>query len=289
MGRVSSLPECDVASFLAMLAAFSLTMGVHAVEPGHDCLIAARHDRPLVIGHRGAAGLAPENTLAGIDRALALGADGVEVDVHRSADGALVVIHDRSVQRTTDGRGDVAELSLAELRALDAGAWFDPAYAGERIPTLDEVLDRVASTDVLLFIELKTPQRYPGIEEQVLELVRARGLEERVHVLSFHKPTLRGLVEREPGVVASGLWRLVFPRREASLGVVNAWFRAYRARPRAVERAHRRGELAMAWVVNRTEDAAWLTALGIDGVTTDYPDRMVEGCDRAQDGLVEAR
>jgi glycerophosphoryl diester phosphodiesterase len=186
----------------------------------------------------------------------------------------------------------VEALHWTELRALDAGSWFHPDFAGERIPSLSEVLERVAPSDALLFIELKSPQRYPGIEEQVLELVALHGIQDRVHVLSFHKPTLRGLVAREPGVVASGLWRLAFPRGASPLGVVNAWHRAYRARPGAIDRAHARGELTWAWVVNRPERAAWLSARGIDGVTTDFPDLLMAGCPvpmaSHEDGVAQA-
>jgi glycerophosphoryl diester phosphodiesterase len=280
--------ERDVAGILAMLAALSLTSGVALAEPGRDCLLIAQRERPMVIGHRGAAGLAPENTMAAVDRALALGVDGVEVDVHRSADGELVVIHDRSVQRTTDGHGDVADMSWDQLSQLDAGAWFHPDFAGEPIPRLAAVLDRVAASEALLFIELKSPQRSPGIEEQVIALVAQHGMQDRVHLLSFHKPTLRGLLERDPGVVASGLWRLAFPRDDSPLGVVNAWFGAYRSRPGAIDRAHARGELAWAWVVNRPEQAAWLSARGIDGLTTDFPDRLLVGCPSSQDGVAQA-
>src|SRR5919197_4354903 len=96
--------------------------------------------RPLVVGHRGAMGYAPENTLASFELAVEQGADVVELDVHLSRDGQVVVIHDEQLDRTTDGRGLVGDRTLDELKRLDAGSWFDPRFAGQRIPTLHEVL-----------------------------------------------------------------------------------------------------------------------------------------------------
>src|SRR5512136_1224893 len=101
------------------------------------------HDRPLNIGHRGASAAAPQNTLAAFRKAMELGADGVELDVQLSADGAVVVIHDFTVDKATDGTGRVAAKTLAELKALDAGSRFSPQFAGERIPTLAEVFEAI--------------------------------------------------------------------------------------------------------------------------------------------------
>src|SRR5262245_64546483 len=97
----------------------------------------------LVVGHRGASDRAPENTMAAFEAAIAIGVDAIELDVHSSRDGHLVVIHDQNLARTTSGQGLVHEHSLAELKALDAGGWFDRAFAGERIPAFEEVLERI--------------------------------------------------------------------------------------------------------------------------------------------------
>ncbi len=141
---------------------------------------------PLLIGHRGAKAVAPENTLASFRRAWEDGADVVEMDVRLTADGAVVVIHDETVDRTTDGHGVVAEMTLAELRRLDAGRWFSPAYAGERIPTLDEII-AWARGRVGLMVELKYPRRQfrPDLVPPVLEHLRAGGVEEDVAIISF--------------------------------------------------------------------------------------------------------
>src|SRR3981081_1641417 len=131
--------------------------------------VLAERGRVWVIGHRGAMGHCPENTFASFERGLELGADWIELDVHLSRDGALMVIHDETVDRTTNGSGLVQEHTLAELKELDAGAWFSPAYGGQRIPTLDEVLVWARARGTILDIEIKNaPVYYAGIEEKVV-------------------------------------------------------------------------------------------------------------------------
>src|SRR5919201_2276293 len=127
--------------------------------------------RPYLLAHRGASGYAPENTIAAFERALALRADGVETDLRASNDGVLVLMHDERVDRTTDGEGAVAVLTLDELRRLDAGGSYGPRFAGERVPTLDELLSRYGGR-LPLCLEVKQP----GIEARLVAAVRERGL-----------------------------------------------------------------------------------------------------------------
>src|SRR5215213_10951386 len=141
--------------------------------------------RPRVFGHRGAMGHAPENTFASFELALTLGVDAIELDVHLSADDQVVVIHDDDLSRTTDGQGVVRDRTLAELQRLDAGARFDAQYAGQRIPTLDEVL-AWARGRCVLDIEIKGgPDPYPGIEQRVVDLIRRHVMTEQAIVISF--------------------------------------------------------------------------------------------------------
>ena len=142
--------------------------------------------RVWVVGHRGAMGHCPENTLASFERGLQLGADWIELDVHLSRDNALIVIHDETLDRTTNGKGAVRDHSLAELKALDAGSWFGPQYAGERIPTLDEVLRWARQRNAIVDIEIKNaPVYYAGIEAAVVEALDRYGMTEQVIVISF--------------------------------------------------------------------------------------------------------
>ena len=147
----------------------------------------------MIFGHRGASGYAPENTLEAFRLAMDMGADGFELDVHMSKDGHLVVIHDETVDRTTDGTGLVRELTLAQLKALDACNGME-AYRGARIPTLDEVFDLIRDTHHIVNVEVKTDEWfYEGIEEKCLALAKEKGLEDRVIYSSFNHFTLMKL------------------------------------------------------------------------------------------------
>ena len=144
------------------------------------------HHRPLVIAHRGASAYAPENTLAAFRLAAEQGADAVELDAKLSADGQVVVIHDPTVERTTNGSGEVRQLSLAQIKSLDAGGFLSPQFAGEPIPTLAEVFDAVGH-QLLINVELTnyaSPRGRPG--RKVVGLVKDFHLEERVLFSSFH-------------------------------------------------------------------------------------------------------
>lgn len=138
----------------------------------------------LNIAHRGASAYAPENTFAAFDRALELNVSHVEMDVHLTRDGHIVVIHDDRVDRTTDGTGSVAERTLAELRALDAGSWFGAKFTGERIPTLDEVLQRYKDR-LYLHIEIKARPAATGLASRTVDLVRRHGVSDSVTIISF--------------------------------------------------------------------------------------------------------
>ena len=152
----------------------------------------------LVLAHRGASGYAPENTLEAFRVAMEMGADGFELDVHMSKDGHLVVIHDETVDRTTDGTGFVKDLTLAELKALDARNGMD-AYAGARIPTLGEVYDLIRDTRHIVNVEVKTDEYfYPEIEEKCLALEKEKGMEGRIVYSSFNHYTVRKLRSLSP-------------------------------------------------------------------------------------------
>jgi glycerophosphoryl diester phosphodiesterase len=147
----------------------------------------------LGIAHRGASRYAPENTLAAFRLAIEHGAAAVECDVQRTADGQLVVIHDTTVDRTTDGHGSVSDYSLEALRQLEAGSWFDSRFVGERVPLLDEVLETVRGR-ALLQLEIKNgPTFYQGIETQIAETIRRHEMENDTLVISFDHHCVRDL------------------------------------------------------------------------------------------------
>lgn len=236
----------------------------------------------LNIGHRGASGSAPANTLAAFEAALHAGADGIELDVHLSADGVPVVIHDFVVDHTTDGTGRVADLPLAALRELDAGSWFDPCFAGERIPTLDEVVAAVGQR-LLLNVEIKSLTRHnQQLAAAVVESVIHHGLAERVLISSFNPYALRDVHRQAPhlplgllydGLPASWLARArAWSMRELTLQAVHPHHSLIRRG--AVRRAHRRGRRMVAWTVDDAGRMRTLVGRGVDGIITNHPDRL---------------
>ncbi|HEX5807450.1 MAG TPA: glycerophosphodiester phosphodiesterase family protein [Anaerolineales bacterium] len=233
--------------------------------------------KPLIFAHRGASAHAPENTLAAFELALAQNADAIELDVKLSADGYAVVIHDQTVDRTTNGHGRVKDLSLAQLKALDAGSFFSEKFRGEKIPTLEEVFE-VVGRRTFINVELtnyNTPR--DGLVETVCTLVKKLGLQERVLFSSFFASNLSKARTLLPEV----------PRGLLALnGLLGAWARSfgfafgrYQAlhpflkdvTPQQVQRVHRLNRRIHVWTVNAAEDMRRLFSWGVDGIFTDDP------------------
>src|SRR6267143_1876319 len=159
----------------------------------------------LVIAHRGASGNAPENTMAAFRKALALGATFIETDLQLSRDARFVAIHDATVNRTTNGQGAVHDMTLAELRRLDAGSWFGSEFAGERIPTLEEILQFSKKNDVVFYMELKPDGSWGG-EHAFVGALRESGEIPRAVVISFDAEILDGLRKIEPTLMTGLLY-----------------------------------------------------------------------------------
>jgi glycerophosphoryl diester phosphodiesterase len=238
---------------------------------------------PLVVAHRGFRTRAPENTLPAFDAAADAGAAMIEFDVGLTRDGVPVVIHDAEVDRTTDGTGRVDALTLAEIQALDAGSWFGARFAGTRVPTLAEVLDRMGGR-VALNIEIKPEAAVPRknepqiepVERQVMALVQARGLAESVLISSFDGSALDRLAEAEApvalGVLTEGGDLSVPLARCARIGAFS-WHPDFRhLSGDAVRRARQEaGVRILPYTVNDPAEMDKLLALGADGFFTDDP------------------
>lgn len=230
-------------------------------------------------GHRGASADAPENTLPAFALALGQGADGFELDVQLTRDDEVVVIHDETLERTTNGTGWVLDHSLAELRRLDASAG-RPGFRNVRIPVLAEVLELLVDSDATVNIELKTdnlPNR--GIEERVLEVVAASGVGDRVLFSSFNHYTLRNLrklgAEQPCGALISD--RLFKPWRYVQALGVQALHPSVQWVTRGlVEKCHRRDLAVHAWTVNSRKGLRRQFTHGVDAVITDVPALAVE-------------
>lgn len=229
----------------------------------------------LRVGHRGAKGHAPENTLASFQLAVEMGVEAVETDIHLSRDGEVVCIHDFTVDRTTDGHGFVKDLTVAELKALDAGSWFGPGFAGQRIPTLRELL-AWAQNRVGVALEIKNgPIYYSGIAARAIALLREYDMVEQAILISFDHLVLREAKMIEPRIATGILYvgRLVDPvaaARAAAADSLNPnW--AF-VTTDMVQAAHAAGLAVSPWCPNDLETLRMLDRMGVDSVGTDYPD-----------------
>jgi glycerophosphoryl diester phosphodiesterase len=226
----------------------------------------------IVIAHRGASAYAPENTAAAFDLGISLGADALETDIRATREGVLVLLHDRDVDRTTNGHGPVAALSREETQSLDAGSWKAPEYAGQRIPTLDWFLERYGAV-VPLYLEIKAP----GVEAASVEAVRRRDLLDRVVFTSFELDYLKAVARLAP-VRTAWLIREWTPAiaaqaREASLYEVSILASALT--PDLVREVKGTGLGCRAWGVKDEGLMEQAVGAGVDGMTIDFPDVLL--------------
>jgi len=229
----------------------------------------------MAIAHRGASSYAPENTFAAYDLALEMGAQHIELDVHLTTDGQVVVIHDDRLDRTTDGSGPVAVCSLAELKALDAGSWFGQAFAGARIPTLDEVLERYGGR-AHLHIEIKG--QTSGLVPAAVTLIRERGLQAHVTITSFHLSALEETRQLAPELPTGWLVGTVDEAIIADtlhLGLTQLCPRADLVTPEMVAELHSRGLVVRAWGVSDEGLMHDAIEAGVDGMTVNFPDVLL--------------
>lgn len=227
-----------------------------------------------VWAHRGASGYAPENTLPAFELALAQGAHGIELDVQLTRDDRVVVIHDETLERTTDGHGWVADHSFADLAHLDAGAGHDK-FAGTRIPELSQVLELIRGTDVVLNIELKNSRMpYKGLEERVVQLVAEHQVSGQVVVSSFNHYSLRHMLGLQSGLPLGALYSepLWKPwQYAAKLGADAIHPSLSATRRKVVAKCQERGLKVNVWTVNEPDDLRRMGSLGVDAVITNYP------------------
>jgi len=236
-------------------------------------------NRPIIIAHRGASGEYPENTLAAYRAAVEIGADYFELDARLSRDGVPVVMHDATVDRTTDGHGAVADRTVEELKRLDAGSWKAARFAGERVPTLEEVFSAFPESRIV--VELKSSPGAAGLEEAVLAVVERHGAADRVIFCSFQPASLArmlalGATSRMAPILHRGT-----PREDKRA------FRALRraealhaeqslCTPRTMRWAQERGYRVNPWTVDDPAAMRRLLAMGTDGISTNRPDVLMD-------------
>jgi glycerophosphoryl diester phosphodiesterase len=237
----------------------------------------AVNETMLVIAHRGASGHAPENTLAAFKRAVMLGASFIETDLQLSRDARFVAIHDDTVNRTTNGQGKVHELTLADLRRLDAGTWFGSKFAGERIPTLEEILEFSKRHDTVFYLELKPTGSWGG-EHALIGALRQTGEIARTIVISFDAGILEALRRIEPTLMTGLLFegQLDQPlERAVEIGARQLAVRGDLVTPALLAQAHKKDLQVVCWTVNQPAHMRMLIEAGVDGIMSDYPDRLV--------------
>lgn len=240
---------------------------------------------PKVFAHRGGRQWAPENTLAAFRASLQAGVDGVELDIQRCASGELVVFHDEDIGRTTDGVGLVKDISYPELKRVGAGSWFDPAFKNEYVPLLQEVLDLVAG-QLVINIEIKnTPIEYPGIEEDLLDLLSGYDYGDKIIISSFDHQVLRNIHSHDAS------WRLAILGNNLFAGLAeyaqkvgaHDWNPQFGClRPEVVAEAHAAGLQVNPWTVNEKRHWSQALQMSVDSIITDDPGGLQLFLDQVQ-------
>ncbi len=235
----------------------------------------------LVIAHRGFSGNAPENTLTSFKRAMEAGSDVIELDVHLSKEGEVVVIHDDTLDRTTNGKGKVVDYTLKELKQFDAGLWFGNQFSGEKIPTLEEVLG-LARGRIRINIELKREglgnYSVGDLANQALQEVQKMGMEEQVLFSSFDPSPLKRMREDHPRIQVAFLYNKDWNSPEEILG--GSSFSILTCRKSVlnssnISKAHQEGIKVNVYTLNTEEEMQQFLKIGVDGIITDYPDRLI--------------
>lgn len=228
--------------------------------------------------HRGASGYRPENTMSAFEHALAIGATGIETDVQMTRDGKLVLIHDESLKRTTGRDALVAEVDYSELQQLDAGSWYAPEYSTERVPSLEQLLELTKNTDTIINIELKNGIiLYSGMEQKVIDTVRAFDRSDRIIISSFNHYSLAECHQLAPDIATGILYMEGLYRPWDYAQTIGASYlhpHHYAAIAEWVTEAAQQGKHYNPFTVNEEKEMSRLIAMGVAGIITDYPDRL---------------
>ena len=238
---------------------------------------------PLIIGHRGASAVAPENTIAAFREAIAVGADGIEFDVRLASDGVPVVIHDSTLRRTGGVHQRVADLTSQELSEIDVGSWFAPRFANEGVPRLAELFELFQTNNLSLYLEMKceSPAEYRPLAEACCRMIDEYSFKERVVVECFQLLALEVLKEIDPDVKTAALFDRVFIdqsiiTRATEVGAMAVALHHRLGRKNLVEKSKQAGLHVAVWTV---DDPIWLDrarAIGIDALITNDPGRMIK-------------
>lgn len=230
--------------------------------------------QPLIIAHRGASGSAPENTLASFRQAMEIGSDFIELDIHLSKDGELIVMHDETVNRTTNGKGKIKNLTLEQIKNLDAGSWFGNEFKGLVVPTLDEVF-QLSNGKIKLLIEVKgNPKKYPGIEKKLIDKIYKYYSKDWCIVQSFEEEFLNNIHKMDSTIPLHQLIvGKIFPLKiPVFILAVNPNYHFVSVKK--VEKLHLQNKKIFVWTVNEEKKMQKLISMGVDGIITNYPGKL---------------
>ncbi|MFT5666613.1 MAG: glycerophosphoryl diester phosphodiesterase [Vicingaceae bacterium] len=245
-------------------------------------------NKPLVIAHRGASGLVPENTLVAFEKAIEIGVDRIEMDLRQTLDGVVIVLHDKTLKRTTNGWGSARKMSMTKIQRYSAGSWFHYDYSSEKVPSFRQVLELVKGrTKLLLEIKDGSPYHH-GIEKNVIALINEYDAQDWCIVQSFNDKVLKNF-RALPGLNSDvqKLFEIVIPvapfiggsqftykslRNYDFAQEVNVNFK--NVTPMVVRKVHKIGKKINVWTVNDDFDLRLFVEMGVDGIITDYPDRL---------------
>ena len=231
----------------------------------------------LAIAHRGASGYAPENTLAAFRRAVAQGVTFIETDLHLTRDAHFVAIHDETVDRTTSGHGAIQDMTLEEVKGLDAGSWFASEFLGERVPKLEEILEFSRKNDVVFYLELK-PSGFWGGEHALIGALRESSEIPRSVIISLDPAILAALRKIELTLMTGLLYdgKITDPVEKAvEIGARQIAMRGDLVTPNFLQQARKRDLQVVCWTVNSPAHMRLLASAGVDGIMSDYPDRLL--------------
>jgi glycerophosphoryl diester phosphodiesterase len=244
---------------------------------------------PIVVAHRGASGYAPENTMAAIKKAITMGVDMIEIDVQLSKDNEVVLMHDLTVDRTTNGKGKVRDLYLEEIKKLDAGKWFSSEFLGEKVPTLEEVIQAINGQCKLLIEVKRVKSKKLEIENKIVQLINKYNAYNWCIVQSFETQVIKNIQELDKSIECHKLVTMnisVLPLhidsriktgtiyKYKTVQSINPYFKMLNKRK--VNKIHSRGQKIITWTVNEPEDMKRMIEMGVDGIITNYPDRLIQ-------------
>jgi glycerophosphoryl diester phosphodiesterase len=244
---------------------------------------------PIVVAHRGASGYAPENTMAAIKKAITMGVDMIEIDVQLSKDKEVVLMHDLTVDRTTNGKGKVRDLYLEEIKKLDAGKWFSSEFLGEKVPTLEEVIQAINGQCKLLIEVKRVKSKKLEIENKIVQLINKYNAYNWCIVQSFETQVIKNIQELDKSIECHKLVTMnisVLPLhidsriktgtiyKYKTVQSINPYFKMLNKRK--VNKIHSRGQKIITWTVNEPEDMKRMIEMGVDGIITNYPDRLIQ-------------